>query len=295
MIRNLQKLRSVEVSESGNKPLPIDIKHQGTIGRLAFLGFNGAALCVATAFKDALDALTLSVTHKNDGNFALVNSLTPGFMDYRHLLHYESLGLSTAAHLLHYDPAAGTGKDESRRNQLTLGTRDLKDMVLDFEFAADTTGCTRVEVWGEVDYNLKQDLGEHIRINSQDKLVPAAGGSVEISTIPFESPELCLNAFHLEEPTDLVVEDWTISINSKQYPLRDVRQDMINQMLKYCYRSPQAGYATLDFNKEDLPAYFFETGLGSLLVAPNFAVDGVPVTANCRLWYEQVRKFLKAA
>ena len=92
-----------------------------------------------------------------------------------------------------------------------------------------------------------------------------------------------------------MVDEWTISINSKQYPLRDVRQDMINQMLQYCYRSPQKGFATLDFNKEDLPGYFFETGLGSLLVAPNFKVDGAPATSNCRLWYEQVRKFLKAA
>ncbi|MBN2783790.1 MAG: hypothetical protein JXR25_03100 [Pontiellaceae bacterium] len=290
MIRNHQKVATFAIEDGATISKEIDIRHGGTFGRFLFLGFNGSALCTGTALADALSNLTLKVDHKDGDGFALANKVTPAFLDYRHKLHYETIGLSANAAMLHLDPAPGVGKDEGRRNQLTIGTTDLKAMTADLECAADTTGCTRIEVWANIDYNLKQALGEHIRIGSQSVTVPAAGGQVEISTIPFDNPKLCLQALHMQEPSLLSVADWTVSVNSKQYPYRDVRQDVINKELEFNYRSPQTGWATLDFNKEDVPAYFFETGLGSLLVTPNFTADVGAVTANGRIWYEQIYK-----
>ena len=295
MIRQLQKLGTVQVADGAQEPLEIDIKHKGTIGRLLFQGFNGGNKCAGTALADALSSLTLKVDHMNGDGFALLNKATPTFLDYRHKFHYDTIGVNTSADMIHFDPAAGVGKDEGRRNQLMYGTQDLKSMTMDFDFAADTTDCTRIDLWGEVDYNLKQNLGEHLRIGSQSVTVPAVGGEVEISTIPFDNPNLCINALHMQEPNLLSVDEWTIAVNSKQYPLRDTRQDIINKMLEFSYRTVQAGFATLDFNKEDVPAYFFEAGLGSLLVTPNFVAGGGAVTANGRIWYEQIFKDLKAA
>ncbi len=295
MIRNPLKIGSVNVSDGGNEPIEIDIKHQGTFGKFIFQGWNGGTLCAGTALADALANLTLSVDHQNGDGFALLNKVTPSFLNYRDAFHYETIGVAASASQINFDPAAGVGKDEGRRNQLTIGTADLKAMTAEFQYSADTTGCTRIDIWADVDFNLKQELGDHVRIGSQSVTVPAGGGQVEISTIPFDNPNLCLNALHFEEPAHLSVADWTVAINSKQYPYRDVPQVIINRWLEYRYRSPQAGFATVDFNKEDVPAYFFETGLGSLLVTPNFADDGAGVTSNGRLWYEQIFKDRKAA
>lgn len=295
MLRQLEKVGSVKVGDGETEPLNIDIKHGGTLGRMIFQGFNGAVKCTGTALNDALSHLTLKTDMMTGDGFALLNQVTPTFLNYRHKFHHDTIGVNTSADMIHFDPAAGVGKDEGRRNQLMYGTNDMKSLDLDFQFAGDTAGCTRIETWVETDYNLKQNLGEHLRIGSQTVQVPEAGGNVEISTIPFGNPNLCLNAFHMEEPALLSVEEWTIAINSKQFPFRDTHQDIINKMLEYNYRSPQAGFATLDFNAQDVPAYFLEAGLGSLLVTPNFLAAAGAVTANGRIWFEQIFKNRKAA
>ena len=289
MIRNLQKLGTVQVGDGATEIMNIDVKHGGTLGRMLIKGFNGSAACDETAMPSGIANITLKADMQSGDSFALLNKVTPAFLTYRYVFFAGAVALNPS--MLYYDPAAGTRKDEGRRNQLTIGTADMSALSMQFEFAADTTGLTRLEVWGEVDFNLVQPLGEHIRIGSQSVGVPAAGGQVEISTIPFDSASLCLQAFHMQEPsTKLLVNDWTISINSKQFPYRDVPQDVIDQMQAFAERKKFAGFATIDFNKEDVPAYFFQTGLGSLLVTPNFkALDGA-VAANGRIWYEQIYK-----
>ena len=43
MIRNMQKVGTVQMADGNTEPLKIDIKHQGTFGRFLLQGWSGGA------------------------------------------------------------------------------------------------------------------------------------------------------------------------------------------------------------------------------------------------------------
>ena len=51
MIRNMQKVGTVQVADGNSEPLEIDIKHKGTFGRFLYQGWNGGAKCAGTTLE----------------------------------------------------------------------------------------------------------------------------------------------------------------------------------------------------------------------------------------------------
>ncbi len=294
MIRNPIKLGVLQAEANGNRPLEIEVGHGGTISQFLFRCRNGSSAATQAAILAALNTIPLDETQVNEGNFAPLNKVTPKFLNFREQLHYQALGIVNEDGMLSYDPAAGTGKDELRRDQLTLGTQDLISMTLTPEWAGSVTGITHIEVYADIDYNLVQPLGEHVRIGRLTDSVSATGGEVEMTEFPKMDARYGYNAIHIEEliddGDDLTVDEVTIVINGTQFPFRDVPADVIERLQKYGYRRPQAGFFTLDFNKEDVHQYFLPAGMNELKIVPSFEVTGTPTGGNFPAWYELIKK-----
>lgn len=295
MIRNPIRLGVLTAENDGRAPLNIPTGHGGTISQLIFLVRNGAAAATIAATKTALSNLTLEVTHQKEGTFALLNKATPKYLLFREQFFYEALGITNEAGVLTYDPAAGVGKDEIRRDQLTIGCQDLTNMVLTPEWAADVTGVSHIEVWADIDYNLVQPLGEHIRVGRSTDKVLAAGGEVEITELPVMDATFGYMNIHMEEEDDgggnsLLVDNVTIEIDGKQFPYKSVKRSVIERLLKYCYRKPQSGVFSLDFNKEDISQYVLPAGMKQFKITPEFTATGAPTGGNFNIWYELIHK-----
>ena len=288
--REYQKVATLTVTAGGTEPFKLDVDHNGTYSRFAIRAFNGAEKAAEGKIEAAIDHILLNCTMDSGDSFPILNNVTPDYLNARQGHHYDCLDMVVPAHMLVFDPAAGAGKDEAMRNALTYGTLDVTSLEGDVTFAADVTGVTRIEIYAEIDFSMPQALGDHIRIGSQNVQLPAAGGKVEINTIPFGSANLPLAMLALEEPTKFALADWTLSINAKEFPFRDTPQDIIEVMQAYCYRTKQDGFAMVDFNKEDWARFVLEAGKGNLIVTPNVSAEGDAVATSAKIWFEQIYK-----
>lgn len=294
MIRNPIREGVLTAENDGVKPLELQIGHGGTINQFIFRVRNGANAATKAAALSALKTITLEVTHKTVGTFALLNKVSTKLLQYREEFYYESLGIVNEDGILIYDPAAGVGKDEIRRDDLTLGCQDLSAMVLTPEWASDVAGVTHIEVYTDTDFNLVQPLKECIMIGRITDNVAAAGGEVEITELPTMDASYAYMAIHIEEEDDgggnsLLVDTLTIQIDGKKYEYRDVPRDVIERLAKYGYRDPQSGFFTVDFNKEDVAQYELPAGMRQFKVIPEFAATGAPTGGSFNCWYELVR------
>lgn len=294
MIRVPVKIGTITAAASGVLDLPIPVGHNGTICGLFFQCFASAGTASPIAnVKTAIDKINLSVTHKTEGGFSILNDVTPTFLYARELYYAQSRGLSAnTTGVLHYDPSAAMRGGEAAANIRNLGTRDLSDMVLRFTFASSITNVARVDVYADIDYNLIADLGAHVRIGKVTEPVGIAGGEVEIRGLPRVDSRFGYEAIHVHSAslTDMTISKLSLVLNGNDWLLRDVPKEVIDRQLILQNRSPQTGFTTIDFAKEDNPAYFLNGGMSEIKLLPTFVAGGGAAAGSVAVWYETIRK-----
>jgi hypothetical protein len=294
MIRQPVKIGTITAAASGVLDLSIPVGHNGTICGLFLQCFASAGTASPIAnVKTAIDKINLSVTHKAEGGFALLNDVTPTFLYARELYYAQSRGLSAnTTGVLHYDPSAAMRGGEAAANIRNLGTRDLTDMVLRVTFASSITNVARIDVFADIDYNLIADLGAHVRIGKVSEPVGIAGGEVEVRGLPRIDSRFGYEAIHIHSAslTDMTVSKVSLVINGNDWLMRDIPKDVIDRQLILQNRAPQTGFATLDFAKEDNPVYFLNGGMSEIKLLPTFVAGGGAAAGSVTVWYETIRK-----
>jgi hypothetical protein len=293
MIRQPVKIGSITAAASSVVDLNIPVGHNGTICGFFMQCFasGGTASPVANV-KTAIEKINLSVTHKQEGGFSLLNDVTPTFLYFRELYYAKSRGLAdNTTGVLHYDPSAAMRGGELAANIRNIGTRDLTDMVLRVSFASSITNVARIDVYADIDYNLIADLGAHVRIGKVSNPVAVAGGEVEVSNIPKFDKNFGFEALHIHSGalTDMTISKVSLVLDGKDWKYRDIPKEVIDRQLILQDRQPQTGFTTLDFAKEDNPAYFLQGGMSELKLLPTFVAGGSAAAGNVAVWYETVK------
>lgn len=296
MIRNPIKIGIIQATDGGVEHLPIPVGHNGTISQIIFMCYKNGSLVDPS---DALASFTLDATSQAEGNFTILNQLSPEFLKYR-MNRHRMPWMVPVGGILHYDPAAGMYKDEFTRNKQTLGCADLSALTIRADFLADTTTLDRIEVWVDLDYNLIQPIGEHVRISSLTDFVPAAGGKIEITELPVMDRRYGFHALHIGNSNPgstnrLMVDKVSVVINGQRHAYRDVPTGVVEYLAMLQGRRQEVTvanklFATVDFNKEDLASYFLPAGMNEFKVIPEYVATGTPVGASVQVFYELIRK-----
>lgn len=301
MIRQPVKIGTITASASGVLDLTIPVGHGGTICGFFMQCFDtaGAAATVAHV-KLAISKINLSVTHKTDGGFPILNDVTPTLLYARELYYAQSRGLSAnTTGVLHYDPSAAMRGGEAAANIRNLGTKDLIDMVLRVTFASSLASGTnpdktfgRIDVYADIDYNLVENLGAHVRIAKVTEPVGVAGGEVEVRGLPRVDGRYGYETImiHSGGLTDMTISKVSLVINGNDWLLRDIPKEVLDRQLILQDRTPQTGFTVIDFAKEDNPAYFLPGGMNEIKVLPTFVAGGGAAAGNVSVWYEIIRK-----
>ena len=118
MIRNPVKIGTITAAASSVLDLSIPVGHNGTICGLFFQCFASAGTASPIAnVKTAIDKINLSVTHKTEGGFSILNDVTPTFLYFRELFYGKARGLAAnTTGALHYDPSAAMRGGEAAQN-----------------------------------------------------------------------------------------------------------------------------------------------------------------------------------
>jgi len=294
MIRQPVKIGTITATESGVLDLTIPVGHGGTICGLFMQCFASAGTASPIAnVKTAIDKINLSVTHKTEGGFPILNDVTPTFLYARELYYAQSRGLSAnTTGVLHYDPSAAMRGGEAAANIRNLGTKDLIDMVLRVTFASSITNVARIDVYADIDYNLVENLGSHVRIAKVTEPVGVAGGEVEVRGLPRIDNRYGYETImvHSGGLTDMTISKVSLVINGNDWLMRDIPKEVLDRQLILQDRTPQAGFTVIDFAKEDNPAYFLAGGMNEIKVLPTFVAGGSAAAGNVSVWYEIIRK-----
>jgi hypothetical protein len=293
MIRNLVKVGSITAAASAVVDLSIPVGHNGTICGFYFQCFtSGITASQVDDVKAAISKINLSVTHQSEGGFALLNDVTPTFLYARELYYAGTRGVTNGTGCLHYDPSAAMRGGELAANVRNLGTKDLVDMLLRVTFASSITNVSRIDVYIDVDYNLVDNLGQHVRIGKATCPVTVAGGEVEVTTIPRFDQRFGFEAFHIHSGglTDMTISKVSLVINGNNHLLRDIPKDVIDRSLALQDRAPQTGFTHLDFAKEDNPAYFLPGGMSELKLFPTFVAGDDAAAGTVDIWYEAIKR-----
>ncbi len=294
MIRNPVKIGTIAAAASSVLDLSIPVGHNGTICGLFFQCFASAGTASPIAnVKTAIEKINLSVTHKTEGGFSILNDVTPTFLYFRELFYGKARGLAAnTTGAMHYDPSAAMRGGEAAQNVRNLGTRDLSDMVLRVTFASAITNVARIDVFADIDYNLIADLGEHVRIGKVSNPVTVTGGDVEITNLPRIDRKFGYEAIHIHSGglTDMTVTKYSLVLNGNDWQLRDVPKEIIDRQLSLHARSVETGFASLDFAKEDNPLYFLPGGMSEIKLIPNFLAGGSAAAGTVSVWYETIKK-----
>lgn len=294
MIRQPVKIGTITASASGVLDLTIPVGHGGTICGLFMQCFASAGTASPIAnVKTAIDKINLSVTHKTEGGFPILNDVTPTFLYARELYYAQSRGLSAnTTGVLHYDPSAAMRGGEAAANIRNLGTKDLIDMVLRVTFASSITNVARIDVYADIDYNLVENLGSHVRIGKVTEPVGVAGGEVEVRGLPRVDGRYGFETImvHSGGLTDMTISKVSLVINGNDWLLRDIPKEVLDRQLILQDRTPQAGFTVIDFAKEDNPAYFLPGGMNEIKVLPTFVAGGSAAAGNVSVWYEIIRR-----
>jgi hypothetical protein len=294
MIRQPVKIGTITAVASGVLDLSIPVGHNGTICGLFLQCFASAGTASPIAnVKTAIDKINLSVTHKAEGGFALLNDVTPTFLYARELYYAQSRGLSAnTTGVLHYDPSAAMRGGEAAANIRNIGTKDLIDMVLRVTFASSITNVARVDVYADIDYNLVENLGAHVRIAKVTEPVGVTGGEVEVRGLPRVDGRYGYETImiHSGGLTDMTISKVSLVINGNDWLLRDIPKEVLDRQLILQDRTPQTGFTVIDFAKEDNPAYFLPGGMNEIKVLPTFVAGGSAAAGNVSVWYEIIRK-----
>jgi hypothetical protein len=293
MIRNPVKVGSITAAASGVLDLSINVGHKGTICGFFFQCFksDGTESPIANV-KTAIDKINLSVTHKTEGGFSILNDVTPTFLYFREQLFAATRGLTNATSCLHYDPSAALRGGEAAQNIRNLGCRDLIDMVLRVTFASSITNVARIDVYADIDYGLIADLGAHVRIAKVTTPVAIAGGDVEVINLPRVDNKFGYECLHIHSGglTDMTVAKLSLVLDGSKWEYRDVPKGIIDRQLILADRTPQTGFTTLDFAKEDNPAYVLSGGMSEIKLIPNLLAGAGAAAGNLAVWYEVIRK-----
>ncbi|MEI7850646.1 MAG: hypothetical protein WCH86_02325 [Kiritimatiellales bacterium] len=295
MIRNPVKIGTITAAASSVLDLSIPVGHNGTICGLYFQCFaSGGTASTVAQIKAAIEKINLSVTHKTEGGFSILNDVSPTFLFFRELFYGKARGLAAnEAGMMHYDPSAAMRGDEAAQNIRNLGTRDLSDMVLRMTFASSITSVARIDVFADIDYNLIADLGEHVRIGRVTAPVTIGGGEVEVTNLPRLDKRFGYEALHIHSGglTDMTVTKTTLVLNGNDFQLRDVPKAVTDRQLALQNRSvADAGFASLDFAKEDNPLYFLPGGMSEIKLIPTFLAGGTAAAGTVSVWYETIKK-----
>jgi hypothetical protein len=294
MIRQPVKIGTITAAASGVLDLSIPVGHGGTICGLFLQCFASAGTASPIAnVKSAIDKINLSVTHKTEGGFPILNDVTPTFLYARELYYAQSRGLSAnTTGVLHYDPSAAMRGGEAAANIRNLGTKDLLDMVLRVTFASSITNVARVDVYADIDYNLVENLGAHVRIGKVTEPVGVAGGEVEVRGLPRVDARYGYETIivHSGGLTDMTISKVSLVINGNDWLIRDIPKEVLDRQLILQDRTPQTGFTVIDFAKEDNPAYFLPGGMNEIKVLPTFVAGGSAAAGNVSVWYEIIRR-----
>lgn len=296
MIRQPVKIGSLTASSGAVLDLSVPVGHNGTITGFTFHCVSNASTLAASTvaqIKTAISKINLSVTHKTEGTFAILNDVSPTFLFARELYYAQSRGLAANVDgILHYDPSAAMRGGEAASNIRNLGTRDLTDMVIRVTFGGTITGVVRVDVYAEIDYNLIADLGAHVRIAKASESVGVAGGEVEVRGLPRIDSRFGYEAIHVHSAslTDMTISKVSMVIDGSNWLYRDIQKEIIDRALILQNRKPQDGFTTLDFAKEDNPAYFLNGGMSEIKLLPTFVAGGSAAAGSVAVWYETLRK-----
>jgi hypothetical protein len=293
MIRQPVKIGSITAAASAMVDLNVPVAHGGTICGIFMQCFDGSGDASPVAnVKSAITKINLSVTHNTQGGFPLLNDVTPTFLYTRELLFTGTRGLSAnSTGVLHYDPSAAARAGEQAANIRNIGTMDLTDMVLRMTFAGTITNVARVDVYAEIDYNLKANLGSHVRIGKVTKPVAIGGGDVEANNLPTFDKSLGYEFLHIHSGglTDMTISKLSVVVDNSDWKLRDVPKAIIDRGLILSDITPQTGFMTIGFAKEDNPAYYLQCGMGEFKVIPTFVAGGSAAAGTVDIWYETVK------
>ena len=292
MIRQPVKIGSITAEANATKNLTIPVGHKGTICGLYFMPCNGANPVTDKAVVlNSVEKLMLEVTHQTEGGFAILNDVTPELLYFRELYYGKTRGMVNEGAIITYDPSAAQRGGEAAANMRNLGTADLSDMNLRVTFNGTVTGLTRIDVYADIDYNLKANLGVHVRMAHVTAPVAATGGDVEIANLPCVDARFAYETIFIQENslTNVTVDKTSFVINGSDWKFRDIPRKLFERLQVEAHRAPQTGFMSYDFAKEDNPSYFLQGGMAEIKLIPTFKAGTSPKGGNVKVWYEIIR------
>lgn len=279
---------SVEVIANSNRSLKIPTDHNAVISSLSFLFYKGTTLVTDKAeVLLAVTSMWLRASMKNGQAFDIIQQgTTLDKLFHRELFYNASRGLVNSGSILEYDPSTSYAKDAEHKAYLSIGCNDISTLVLDVAFGATLNGITRVEVFYELDELMIQNLGAHSRIGWTTVTVPAAGGVIDIDTLP--KGNFKYQAIHIGEVALMKVGKISLQINTTGFPMRDVPRVVNDRLLVKSDRTPQTNVFSLDFAKEDYAAYYLPGQMSDFKVRPEFVPGSGAVAVTLPIWWEVI-------
>jgi hypothetical protein len=279
---------SLEVIANSNRSLKIPTDHNGTISHLSFVFYNGTALVTNKAvITTAIQSLWLRCSMQSGDAFDIIQQgTTPDKLFHRELFYNGVRGLTNSGSILEFDPSTSYAKDAEHKAYLNFGCADVSNLTLDMSFGSTITGINRVEVFYELDSLMVAKLGAHSRIGWTTITVPAAGGIIDIDTLP--KGNFKYQALHIGEVTLMQVGKVSLQINTTGFPMRDVPRVVNDRLLVKNDRTPQANVFSLDFAKEDYAAYYLPGQMSDFKVKPEFVPGSGAVAVTLPVWWEVI-------
>jgi len=279
---------SLEVIANSNRNLKIPTDHNAVISSLSFLFYKGTTLVTDKAETLlAIQSLWLRASMNNGNAFDIIQQgTTLDKLFHRELYYNASRGLTNSGSILEYDPSTSYAKAAEQKAYLSIGCADISTLVLDVAFGATLNGITRVEVFYELDELMVQNLGAHSRIGWTTVTVPAAGGVIDIDTLP--KGNFKYQAIHIGEVALMKVGKISLQINTTGFPMRDVPRIVNDRLLVKNDRTPQTNVFSLDFAKEDYAAYYLPGQMSDFKVRPEFVPGSGAVAVTLPVWWEVI-------
>ncbi|MFA5689002.1 MAG: hypothetical protein WC959_07625 [Kiritimatiellales bacterium] len=290
MIRKPVKIGSIHADDGAVKDLAIPTGHRGTYCSFYFMPYDADTPVSDTAVVlDAVEKLTLEATSHTEGGFQILNDVTPEFLYFREQYYAQQRGITNTGSIITYDPSAAQRGGEAAANIRNIGTADLSDMNLRMTFKSTVADLTRIDVYADIDYNLKAKIGVHNRIAHVTAPVPAAGGVVEITNLPCVDGRYAYETMIIQEPSKLTADRTSLVVNGSDWQFRDIPRKLFERMQVEACRKPQSGFAVYDFAKEDSPLYFLPGGMAELKLIPEFTAAGGATAGSAKIWFELLR------